>query len=488
MGGGGIPIVSQVMDAASGIGDAATGVIDSAVTPVVETVGSAVEPVLDVVGENVITPVGEVSGDVVNYGMDTGIIPTVLFTLATGVPTDFTMANGGAGSAAAGSQFTGPLGGYETGLTEAAPYSLEAMGPGAEAGMFGAPASAAPASGMFATPAPQALSSYGYQQGLSEVAPSTGLFGTGIPTGKAIQGGMNMLGGYLQGDQARRASETSANAQIEAARIAAEAAKFKPIGVTTRFGQSQFKYDPQGNLVSAGYATAPGLVAQQDALMAASGGMLNQFTGSQAATAPMGVAGQRAMELGQGYLQRTPQEQAAQYMAEQQALLAPSRERAMADLQARLQAQGRTGLMTGGTSTMGAANPELEAYYNAQRMQDLALAAQATQGGQQYAQFGTQMAGAGGDLMRGMFGTQTAAYAPYQTAMGGVKDIEAMGQDPFQLGMNIGAKGMSPAAAQAILSGRTGAANTMFPANAWSPLGDVLQGASGMFGNYRWGQ
>lgn len=315
---------------------------------------------------------------------------------------------------------------------------------------------------------------------------------TGIPEsmlGTVASTGLNMLGGYLQGQSATSAAQTSANAQIEAARIAAEASKFKPVGVTTRFGGSQFGYDAQGNLISAGYNLSPEAKAQQDALMAMSNQALTQYQGAPAAAAPMGQAAQTMFGLGQGYLQTTPQAQAAQYMAEQQALLAPSREREMAALQARLQAQGRLGLSTGGTTTgMLASQPELEALYNAQRMQDLQLAAQATQGGQQYAQFGAGMVGAGGDMLKGMYGTQQAAYAPYQTALGGATMLESLGQQPMDIGTSIGAR-TSTAAAQAgnlIGTGMMNAAKTMQPANAYNPWVAPLAGAAGLFS--QWGQ
>lgn len=299
--------------------------------------------------------------------------------------------------------------------------------------------------------------------------------------------GLNMLGGYVQGQQATQAAQTAANAQIEAAKIAADAAKFRPVGVTSRFGQSQFGYDAKGNLISAGYNLSPEAKAQQDILMGISGGMLNQYQGAQAATAPMGAAGQQAMALGQGYLGTSPQAQAAQYMAEQQALLAPSREREMAALQNRLQAQGRGGLAVGGTSTgMMAANPELEAYYNAIRQQDLGLAAQSTQGGMDYAKFGAGMVGTGGDLLKSMYGTQAAAYTPYQTALGGATTLEGLGQQPMDLGINIGAKGTAAnaQAGQLLAQGMTGAAQTMQPANAYTPWAGLLSGAAQGIGQY----
>jgi hypothetical protein len=319
------------------------------------------------------------------------------------------------------------------------------------------------------------------------------LFGT--PQAANLLGtGAGMLGQYLGANQAKDAASTAALAQVEAAKIAAEAQKFKPIGVTTRFGASRFGYDPTGNLKSAGYQLAPDLEAQQNQLMGMAPGLLNQYAGAQAATAPMGVAGQRAMQLGQGYLATDPQAQAARYMSEQQGLLAPGRERDLATLQNRLMQQGRGGLATGGTSTMGAANPEMEAFYNAQRMQDLQLASQATQGGMDYAKFGTGLTGLGGDLMTGMYGAQQSAFAPYQTALGGAQSIENLGQSAMNLGTSLGSTTTNAAAAAGRLQqeGMLGAAKTMQPANAYSPWAGLFSGAGNALQGYgqpqyKWG-
>jgi hypothetical protein len=295
--------------------------------------------------------------------------------------------------------------------------------------------------------------------------------------------GANTIGGILAAEQAKEAAQVQANAQIEAAKIAAEAARFKPVGVTTRFGSSQFGFDDKGNLTSAGYTLTPEMKAQQDALMATSGGLLSQFQGAQAATAPMGTAAQRAMQLGQGYLATDPAAQAAKYMVEQQALLAPTRERQMAStLQGEFN-RGTYGLGTGSTSTgMMAANPRLEALMNAQRQQDLGLAAQATQGGMDYAKFGAGMVGTGGDLLKSMYGTQVAAFNPYQTALGGATNIEALGQNALQQGIDLGktATTASANAGQALATGMTNAAATQAQGNAYSPWAGLLAGA----GNY----
>lgn len=194
--------------------------------------------------------------------------------------------------------------------------------------------------------------------------------------------------------------------------------------------------------------TAPVTAAGQQALgMGTSGMNLGQSLIDQAAalrpdvaalqkqTAPLGTAGQSAMSLGQQYLGTDPAAQAAKYMAEQQALLAPTREREYAALQNKLAQQGRLGLATGGTSTgMMAANPEVEALMNARRQQDLNLAAQATQGGMDYAKFGATLAGTGGDLVSKMYGVQNAAYDPYKTALG-------VGQQTSQYGTGMAKSG-----------------------------------------------
>jgi hypothetical protein len=81
-------------------------------------------------------------------------------------------------------------------------------------------------------------------------------------------------------------------------------------------------------------------------------------------------------------------------------LLAPSRERQMAQLQNQLFQQGRGGLSVGatgmrpsGAAGLGATTPEMEAYYNAIAQQDAQLAAQAQQAGQQNVAFGSGLLG-----------------------------------------------------------------------------------------------
>jgi hypothetical protein len=288
-------------------------------------------------------------------------------------------------------------------------------------------------------------------------------------------------GAALNAQAAKDAAQAQADAQIRAAQIAADAAKFKPVGVTTGFGSSQFGFDANGNLTSAGYNLTPEMKAQRDALIGASTGMMGQFTGSQAATAPMADAAQRAMSLGQGYLNTDPQAQAAKYYADQMRLLEPGRADALAQLQAQMQAQGRGGFaIGGGVGGQGAANPQLQALYNAQLQQNNQLAAQATQGGMDYAKFGAGMVGTGGDLLSSMYGTQTAAFNPYKTALGGAQTVEGLGQNALNLGIDMGktATTASANAGQLLGSGMSNAASTIGSTaqQVGSNWGNLLQG------------
>lgn len=307
----------------------------------------------------------------------------------------------------------------------------------------------------------------------------------GGATSGLLSGGLTALGGYLQGTAGQDAATKAAAAQIQAAQVAADAAKFRPVGVTTRFGQSQFQKDAQGNVIGAGYALTPDVKAQQDALMGISNTMLGQYGAGQVAALPMGQAAQTMMTLGNNYLATTPEQQAQKYMAEQQALLATGRERDMNQMLTGEFNRGTYGLSTGGTSTgMMGANPRLEALYNAQRQQDLGLASQATQGGMDYAKFGAGMVGGGGDMLKSMYGVQSAAYDPYKTAMGGAQTLEGLGQNAMDLGVNLGKVTSNAQAGQLLGQGMLTASQTMQPADAYSPWGAMLTGAGNTMQNY----
>ena len=300
-----------------------------------------------------------------------------------------------------------------------------------------------------------------------------------------ISGGLALAGGLFGGSSARRAAQAQAAAQERAAQLAAEESRFRPVGITTRFGQSQFQTDPQGRVSGASYTLDPQLAAMQDRFLGLAGGGLDQAAMAQQQFAPLGQAAQGLFGLGQQYLAQSPQEAAQQYMAGQQNLLAPSRERQFAQLQNQLFQTGRGGLSVGatgerpsGAAGLGAANPEMEAYYNALAQQDAALAAQAMQAGQQQTAFGAGLFGTGGNLLTQGYGGQAAALGPYQAYLQGASGLEALGQQPLDIGSALGGRNVNQAGAQALLQGGMGAAQSQFAANAYNPFATALTGLS----------
>ena len=215
-----------------------------------------------------------------------------------------------------------------------------------------------------------ALTNYAKQFGTQALRALLGTRGgTGGTAGGA--GGNTGLGGLLGGgvnaylsSQQRQAIQNAYNQQsqqvAQAAARAQQQATFKPVGITTAFGQSQFQVDPAtGQLVSAGY-TPTAQTSQQI---------------------------QNLFGLGAQALPTTADTQAIQqqYIAQQRGLLAPGREQQLAQLRNRQYQRGTGGLATGGTVAgyaPGAAglmqtNPELAAYYNALAREDAALSANA---------------------------------------------------------------------------------------------------------------
>lgn len=300
-----------------------------------------------------------------------------------------------------------------------------------------------------------------------------------------ISGGLGLLGGLMQGNSAADAAASQAAAQTEAARIAADEARFRPVGITTRFGSSQFTTGPEGRVTGAGYTLSPELKAMQDRFMALTGQGLSQAEAAQAAFAPLATGAQGLFGLGQQYLAQSPEQAAQQYMSRQQDLLAPSRERQMAQLQNTLFQQGRGGLSVGatgerpsGAAGLGATTPEMEAYYNAIAQQDAALAAQAQQAGQQQTLFGAGLLGTAGNLLTQGYQGQAGALAPYQAYLGGATGLETLGQAPLDIGSALGGRIANPGGANALYGGGMSAAQTQGAANAYNPFATALIGAS----------
>jgi hypothetical protein len=271
-------------------------------------------------------------------------------------------------------------------------------------------------------------------------AAGTGLGGlTAAQLGALISSGLNTGAGLLQ-QQTSREAAIAAKTMIDKETAAAKlAAQFKPIGMTTRFGASQFGFDPvTGQLTSAGYTLSPEAKNAQDRFVKLAESGLQQAEGAQLAFKPLQTGAESLFKLGQGYLAKSPEDVAKDYLASQMALLQPGRELELATLQNRLQQQGRGGLSVAQGGTLGATTPELQALYNARATQEAQLAANAQQYGQQNVLFGAGLLGQGSQAMGQYYGGQQAAYAPYTTALGQVQNLEQLGQQPLTMGAALG--------------------------------------------------
>jgi hypothetical protein len=296
---------------------------------------------------------------------------------------------------------------------------------------------------------------------------------------------LGFIGAQEQADAMQSAANTSAAAQRESARLAAEAAKFRPVGITTRYGSSNFQMSPQGYLTGAGYNVSPELKAYQDRLMGLTGGALSQAEMAQQQYAPLSQAATGLFGLGQQYLAQSPQQVAADYIAKQQDLLAPSRERQMAQLQNQLFQQGRGGLSVGATGArpngaagLGATTPEMEAYYNAIAQQDAQLAAQAQQAGQQNVAFGAGLFGTGANMLGQYQAGQVGALSPFSAYLGAGQTIESLGQQPLDIGAQLGGRAATAGAnvGQSLLQGGINAARAQQAGAGFSPTAGLFQG------------
>jgi len=172
-------------------------------------------------------------------------------------------------------------------------------------------------------------------------------------------------------------------------------------------------------------------------------------------------------------------------MESQYNLLAPSRERQMAQLQNQLFQSGRGGLSVGGTGLrpggglgLSASQPELESYYNAIAQQDLKLAEQAEQAGQQRTAFGTGLFSTGNRLLDQYYGGQVNALSPFTSYLGAGSTIESLGQQPLEMGSALGGRSASAGGnvGQYLLSGGQNAAKAIQSSSGFSPLGNTISG------------
>ena len=318
---------------------------------------------------------------------------------------------------------------------------------------------------------------------------TTGLGGlTAAQLGALLSGGLTTGAGLLQQQTSREAAQRAQQMIDTETAAAKQAAQFRPVGMTTRFGTSQFQVDPvTGQLTSAGYTLSPEAKNAQDRLVKLAEQGLQQAEGAQKAFEPLQTGAQSLFKLGQGYLAEKPEDVAKNYLASQMALLKPSRDLELANIETRLRNQGRLGLSVAQGGNLGAASPELQALYNARAQQEAQLAANAQQYGQQQVAFGAGLLGTGAQTMGNYYAGQQAAYQPYTTALGQVQGLETAAQQPLTMGAALGQQ----AATAGANVGRLGLSGAEFstrlatgPAATTNPYSTLLSGlgASPAFG------
>lgn len=305
--------------------------------------------------------------------------------------------------------------------------------------------------------------------------------------GDIINAGADILGFGPASKAAKAqigAANISADAQRQAAQMAADAARFRPVGVTTGFGSSQFQTDAEGNLIGAGYTLTPELEAIRNRLLT----QASAYDPSQALEQgrALGTGAGSLFEAGQGYLTSSPEQARQRYISQQQALLAPQQEQALSGIRNRLFQTGRSGLATGGTmaGNMAQTNPELAAYYNSLAQQQNQLAAGAEAAAQQQQTFGAGMLGTGAGLLGQQAGLYSQAYTPLSTLLGLGSTIEGLGQQSLGLGSELGGRA-STAGANAglsLLRGGLGAAQTLGSVGGLQGMAQA-QGMAGLLNN-----
>jgi len=272
--------------------------------------------------------------------------------------------------------------------------------------------------------------------------------------------GANLLGSAISGRSAERAANTAAAAQERSAQLVAQASAFRPVGISTRFGTSQFQVetDPATGLprlVGAGYTASPEIPAYQNRLsqLAASG--LGQAEAAQAAAAPLGGAAQSLFGLGAGYLAESPEQARQRAFNMLQDVRRPEQMREESRLAATAFGRGRAGVNIG-----GAGQPELFALARAREEQRARDVLAAEQTAQQQIGFGAGLFGTGAGLLGTQYQLPTQALSPFMTAFGAQQAVEQAALQPLEIGSNLGGRAVNTAGAQALLQGGLGAAQT----------------------------
>lgn len=267
----------------------------------------------------------------------------------------------------------------------------------------------------------------------------------------------------LFGGNKKKQLKKLARRQEAAGQAYQSAVQFKPVGTTNAFGTTQYTYNPQGQLETAGYQLNPQLSALSAGALGAAGTTGQQFY-NQATQSGLGLT-----NLGAQYIAQSPEEAAAKYMQSQQALLQPGQDYARSQMNQGLFNTGRGGLTTEGPT--GTANPEMAAYYNALARQQAELAANADLYGRQRVAFGADLTGQGLKL-------GSSAYAPQAANLNMMKGVEGLGQDVLNQGLSMGQLRTAAAqmGAEGNLQGTLAGAKSRYEAAMTPSFGQSLLG------------
>ena len=131
-----------------------------------------------------------------------------------------------------------------------------------------------------------------------------------------ISAGLGLFGNVVGGNAAANASRQRSLAELEAAKLAAEEARFRTIGFTgSRYGTTSSQIDPAtGRVTGVGYALTPEMQAYQDRFQRLAGQGLTDAEQARGMFDPLRTAGQQLFGMGQRYLDQ-PQDQRIGQMA-----------------------------------------------------------------------------------------------------------------------------------------------------------------------------
>jgi len=278
----------------------------------------------------------------------------------------------------------------------------------------------------------------------------------------AVSGLLQTTGSLVQSQESKDAARQAAIDITRATQAGVEGSQFRPVGMTTTFGTLESTIDPiTKQLLSVKSKPSDLVQGLQNRFVKLANQGLTQAEQAQQQFAPLQTGAQNLFGLGNQYISQSPQDVAQNYINQQMQLLQPSREVELANLQNRLQQQGRGGLSVAQGGTMGATTPELQALYNARAQQEAVLAANAQQVGQQNVLFGAGLLNQGSQAMGQYYGGQQAAYAPYTTAFGQVQNLESLAQQPLMIGAQLGQQSATAGAN----AGRIGLAGAQISGN-----------------------